>query len=186
MTRPATTIELPRAPDLSRAKFEFERSRNEAARSANRDLILERFPRHWTVVYEGGRLAAFDDPQEFLAFLRRLDPFAADSASARPPWSLTDDSARHRRSKLTEQSRNELERNRAFWTAHRKQLVADHPHEWIVVYGGGEVATPADQRELWVFQHDCDPASWKVSLRSSPRKPLSRWKPRQPDLSVRK
>ncbi len=187
MTTTATTIALPRAPDLSRAEFEFEHSRNEAVRSANRELIRERFPRHWTVVYEGGHLAAFDDPQEFLAFLRRLGPFAGDSASARPPWSLADDSSRSRKaSELSEQSRREWERNRAFWNAHHKQLVSDHPHEWIVVYGGGNVATAADQRELWVLQHGCDQATWDVSLRSSPRKPLYRWMPRQPDRSTSK
>lgn len=176
MATPSTTIALPQPPDLSLAEFEFERSKNEAVRSANRELIRERCPHHWTVVYEGGRLAAFDDPQDFLLFLRRLGPFAGDSASARPPWSVSDVSVRPRRAnELTEQSKREQKRNRDFWNAHQKQLVSDHPHEWIVVYGEGKVMTAADQRELWVLQHGCDQATWDVSVRSSPRKPLRRW-----------
>ena len=187
MVTQTTTLMLPHAPDLSFAEFEFERSKNEAVRSANRELIHEQFPDHWTVVYEGGRLAAFDDPQEFLAFLRGLSPFASDSASARPPWPIfARDATRRRTSDLTDSALAEKQSNLAFWNAHIKQLVADYPHDWIVVYGGGKLATLADQRELWVFQHSCDLVTWEVSLRSSPRKPLKRWRAQVPDRSSAK
>ena len=177
MVTQTTTLTLPHAPDLAQAEFEFERSRNEAVRSANRQFIRERFPDHWTVVYEGGQLAAFEDPQEFLAFLRGLTPFASEAASARPPWPPSADYATPKQtSDLTESELDERKRNRTFWNAHGKQLAAAYPHNWIVVYGGGKVGLPADQRELWVFRDGCDPTTWMVSLRSSPRKPIQRWK----------
>ena len=183
----AATVALPTTPDLTRAEFEFECARNEEYRSANREFIRERFAGLWTVVYEGGQLAAFDDPQEFLAFLSRLGPFAADSASASPPW------PRHGEPKgrewfraLPEPAKQERKRNFDFWKAHERELIVKYPHEWIVVYGGGNVATAADQRELWVLQHGCDPATWEISMRSSPRKPLNRWMPRQPGHSAGK
>lgn len=173
MVTQMTTLTLPHTPDLLRAEFEFERSTNEAVRSANHEFINEQFPEHWTVVYEGGQFAAFDDPQQFLAFLRSLSPFVCDSASAMPPWNAY--ATESRVSDLTDAELAELGDNHAFWKEHVDQLVADYPHDWIVVYGGGKVATVTDQRELWVLQHSFDPITWKVSVRSSPRKPRSRW-----------
>ena len=183
----AATVELPTTPDLTRAEFEFERARNEEYRSANREFIRERFAGLWTVVHEGGQLAAFDDPQEFLAFLSRLGPFAADSASARPPWRRHGEpKGREWFNALPEPAKQERKRNFDFWRAHERELIVKHPHRWIIVYGGGEVMTAANQRELWVLQNGCDPLTWALSVQSSPRKPRPAWIAKQPPRSANK